>query len=86
MGAHYREHRAEDLFLVDPHVFRHIVEQAAAHIKTVLIALHLEAAAIDRELGAFLDTDLDIILDAIEGCLGHQRTVIRGGVDRRTDL
>jgi len=49
--------------------FRHIVEQAATHVKTVLIALHLEASAVDRELGAFLDTDLDIILDAIEAAL-----------------
>src|SRR4030081_1509720 len=72
--AHHREHRSKNLFLVDPHVFRHIVEQAAAHVKTVLIALHLEVSAIDSESCALLDADLDIVLDAIERVPGHQRT------------
>src|ERR1700712_3109195 len=46
VSAHYREHRTEDFFLVDAHVLGDVVEQAAAHVKTVLIALHLEAASI----------------------------------------
>src|ERR1700730_10161468 len=29
-GAHDREHRPEDFFLVDPHLRRHLVEEAAA--------------------------------------------------------
>jgi hypothetical protein len=33
LGAHDREHRPEDLFLVDLHVGRHVVEQAAAEKK-----------------------------------------------------
>ena len=71
MRAHHREHRAEDFFLVDPHVLGDVVEQTTAHIESVLIALHLEATAIHRELRALLDADVDIILDAIEGVLCH---------------
>ncbi len=60
--AHHRKHGPEDLFLVDAHVGRHLVEQAAAHVVAVLVALHGEAAAVDHELGAFLDADIDITL------------------------
>src|SRR5262249_10708843 len=31
LGPHYAEYRAEDLLLVDAHVRRHFIEQAAAH-------------------------------------------------------
>ena len=61
LGAHHREHGAENLFLVDAHVGLHLVEQAAAHEVAVLVALELEVAAIDHELGAFLDADVDIV-------------------------
>src|SRR3546814_1818874 len=40
LGAHHREHRSEDLFLVDIHVGGHKVEQAATDEEAVLIALH----------------------------------------------
>src|SRR5258708_27111419 len=86
VGAHYRQHRTEDLLLVDPHVLCDIVEQAPAHIKTVLGDLHPEIAAVDRERGAFLDADLDIILDAIKRLPGHQRTIVGGWIDRSSDL
>src|ERR1700676_2652876 len=76
MRAHHREHRAKNLLLVDPHVLGHVVEQAAAHIEPVLIALHFEVTAVDREGSAFLDADLDGILDAVERLTRHQRTVI----------
>src|SRR4029079_1875784 len=49
-GAHHREHRTEDLFLVDAHVLGYVVEQRAAEEEAVLIALHLEATAVDLEL------------------------------------
>ena len=39
-----------------------LVEQAAAHEEAVLVALQLEAASIDLELGAFLDPELDVAL------------------------
>src|SRR3954464_4623719 len=47
-SSHHREARAKNLFLVDPHVLRDVVEQAAAHVKPVLVALHFEAAAVHR--------------------------------------
>src|SRR5690606_42136032 len=39
LGAHDRENRAKDFFLVDAHVLGHMVEQAAAHVEAVFIAL-----------------------------------------------
>jgi hypothetical protein len=48
--ADHGEHRAEDLVLVDPHVLGDVVEQAAADEEAVLVALHLEVAAVDDEL------------------------------------
>src|SRR5439155_7245921 len=55
LGAHHREHGAENFLLVDAHYGRDLVEQAAAHEEAVLVALHLEAAAIDPQFRAFLD-------------------------------
>src|SRR6266849_10137073 len=49
LGPHHTNHRAENLFLVDPHVRRHLVEQAAAHEVAVLIALQFESAGIEDE-------------------------------------
>src|SRR5579883_2074582 len=46
MRANDRQHRAEDLLLVDAHVLGDVIEQAAAEIEAVLVALHLEAAAV----------------------------------------
>ena len=43
-----------------------MVEQASAHEVAVLVALQLEAAAIDNELGAFLDAEIDVALDLLE--------------------
>src|SRR3954468_24855733 len=45
--AHDRQHRAENLFLVDRHVGRDVVEQRAAQEVAVLVALHPEAAAVN---------------------------------------
>jgi len=53
-GADDRQHRTEDLFRVDAHVLGHLIEQAAADVETVLVALHREATAVDQQLGAFL--------------------------------
>src|SRR5258708_8334579 len=86
VGAHHREHRSENLFLVHAPVLGDAVDQAAAHVEAVFIALHLEAAAIDREFGAFLDADLDIILDSLQRRFGHQRTEISGWIGRQSDL
>src|SRR6266849_3130420 len=66
LSPHHAEHRAENLFFVDAHVRRHLVEQAAAHEVAVLIALQLESAAIDDELGAFLHAHVDITFDLVE--------------------
>ncbi len=46
-----------------------MVEQAAADEIAVLVALELEVAAVDDELGAFLDTAVDQTLDAGLGFL-----------------
>ena len=55
-------------------------------IEAVLVALHLEAAAVDDELGAFLDADIDVGLHLVELGLGHHRAVVGAGVGRGADL
>src|SRR3546814_6461169 len=62
LGAHHAQHRAKDLFLVDLHRRLDVVEQAAAHEIAVLVALQLEPAAVDHQLGAFADAMVDIAL------------------------
>ena len=64
LGAHDRQDGAEDLLAPDRHVRRHPVEQAAADVEPVLVALHGEAAPVHDELGALLDPLVDIAFDA----------------------
>jgi hypothetical protein len=45
---------------MDAHLGLDLVEQAAAEEKALLVLLQFEAAAVDDELGAFLDTEIDI--------------------------
>jgi hypothetical protein len=42
-----------------------VVEQQPPTIEAVLVALQLEAAAVDHQLGAFLDADVDVALDLV---------------------
>src|SRR4029077_9072415 len=59
-AAHDRQDRPEDLLLVDPHLGLDLVKHAAAEEEAVLITLQFEVAAVDGELGALLDPELDI--------------------------
>ena len=86
LGAHHREHRPEDLLLVDAHLGLHFVEEAAAHVEAVLVALHLEVAPVDDELGALLHADIDVGAHLIEVRLGDERAEVGGGVGRGADL
>ena len=84
--AHHRQDRAEDLFLVDAHVRRHMVEEAAAEIIAVLIALHLEAAPIDRQRRAFRNADVHIAAHPLQRLRRHQRAIVGGRVRGGADL
>ena len=65
--AHARQHRAEDLFLVDLHRRRDVVEQRAAGEEAVLVARRPScAAAVDDQRRAFGDAGRDVALDALE--------------------
>ena len=86
VGARHREHRPEDLFLVDLHVGGDVVEQRAAEEVAVLIALQLEAAAIDHQLGAFGDAGIDIALHLVVMLLGHQRAHLGFRIGAGADL
>src|SRR5262249_56986469 len=83
---HDREHRAEDFLLINAHLGRHLVEQAAAHEEAALVALQLEAATVDLELGAFLKAEIDVALDLVEMRLGDHRPVVGLWIGRRSDL
>ena len=86
LGAHHREHRPENFLLVDAHYGRDLVEQAAAHEEAVLVALHLEAAAVDPQFRTFLDAELDIAFHLVELRARDHRAVIGRGIGRGSDL
>src|SRR5262249_60540532 len=65
---------------------RDLVEQAAAHEEAALVALQLEAAAVDLELGAFLDAEVDVAPDLVEMGFGDERAVVGLRVARWPDL
>ena len=52
----------------------------------VLVALQLEAAAVDHELGAFLDAEIDVAPDLVEMRARHHRAVVGLRVGRGPDL
>ena len=52
----------------------------------VLVTLQLEAAAVDQELGAFLDAEIDIAFDLFQMRPRDHRAVIGLRVGRRSDL
>src|ERR1700736_6556467 len=66
LRPHHREHRPENLLLVDAHGRLDLVKQTAAHEIAVLIALQVEAAAVDRELGALLYAEIDVVFDLVQ--------------------
>ena len=86
LSARNLEDRPEDFVLVRFHAGAHMVEQRAAHIETVFVALQLEAAAVDHQLGAFLEAHLDIGSDLVAMRCRHQWTVIRFRIGGRSDF
>ena len=85
LGAHHRKHRPENLLLVDRHMGLDLVEQAAADEVAVLVALQLEAAAVDHQLGAFLDAGVDIAAHLVEQLPGDHGAVVGLVVGGRPD-
>jgi hypothetical protein len=56
-----------------------VVEQGATDKISVLIALHLEAAAVDDKLGALAFASIDIAAHFLVVLLGNQRTISASG-------
>ena len=85
-GPHHREDRAEDLLAIDAHLGAHMVEQAAAHVEAVLIALHDEVAPVHLELGALVDADGHIVAHPLQRLAGDQWPEIGIRIGGRADL
>ena len=83
--AHDRQHRAEDLLFVDAHVGLDLVEHRAAHEEAVLVALQFQAAAVDDELGAFLDAEIDVGAHLVVMRLCDERPHFGGGIGPRSN-
>src|SRR5689334_14411731 len=60
--ADHLQHGPEDLVLVGLHIRRHVIEEGRADEEAFLMALQLEPAAVDDELGALVDAHLDVVL------------------------
>ena len=80
------QHGAEDFVLIGRHVRLDAVEQRTAEIIAVLVTLHLEAAAIDDKLRAFLHALVDIIHHLLAMRGGDERAVRSFGIVGRADL
>ncbi len=74
---------------------RHVVEQGRADEEAVLVTLQREAAAVDDQLGAFIDAHLDVALDRAPCGRADHRAVVglvigatpdRKAADRRDQL
>ena len=76
-NTHTRQYRAKNFFFVNAHVGGDLVEQRAAHPKTLVAArtglCALEATSIHQQLGAFTHTLCDVAADAIQRGLGDDR-------------
>ncbi|MPL73124.1 hypothetical protein SDC9_18917 [bioreactor metagenome] len=70
---HRRQHRPEDLLAVDVHLGGDVVEERRADVEAVLVALDLQAAAIDDERRALLDARADQPVDPVLRLLGDDR-------------
>ncbi len=86
MHTHYRQHRTEDLFLVDRHIRLDVVEQRAADIEAVLMAGYGMTAAIGDQRRALLHTLGDIAFDLGLVRTGHQRAHLGIGLHAVADL
>ena len=73
VGADHLEDGAENLFLIGAHAGGDMVEQGGADEEAFLMALQREAAAVDHQLGAFIDAGLNPVFDLL---------LVRGGDDR----
>ena len=62
--AHHHQHRPEDFLAIDLHRRRHAVEQATTEEEAVLVARHLEAAAVDHQARAFGHAGVDVVDDS----------------------
>ena len=64
---------------------RDVVEQAGADEEALLVALQLEAAAVDDQLGALVDADLDVVARPCRCARGDHRAVMGLGVGGDAD-
>ena len=85
-ASYHREHRAEDLFLVDLHVGLDLVEQTAADEVAFFVALQLQTATVHGQFGAFLDAGVHVAGDPLQGLLGDQRPHLGFRIAVRADL
>ena len=63
----------------------HMVEEGRADEEAFLMALQLEAAAVDDQLGAFVDAHLDVAFDPLLVRAADHRAVMGVGIGRDAD-
>jgi len=96
LGAHYTQHGAKDLLLVDFHVGRHVVEQAAAEMKALFMALRMKRCAdygvrssnatVESASNATISRSFDLIRDStscVEQLPIRSRITLGGGPNIR---
>ena len=76
LGAHDREHGAEDLLFVNAHIGGDVVEERTADVKAFLVALHREAAAVDDKARAFRDAHVDVAFHLLEVLRRDERSEV----------
>ena len=86
LHPHDAQHRAKDFLLVNHHARFDVVKQAGAQKVAVLMAGHLDAAAVYQQGGALGDALVDVALDLFKMRLADQRTHVVAGVGARAHL
>ncbi|ATZ28652.1 hypothetical protein SLAV_34405 [Streptomyces lavendulae subsp. lavendulae] len=79
-GADHRQDGAEDLFPVHAHLRGDAVEEGGSGEETVLVPGEGEVAPVDDEFGPFVDADVHVAADPVEGVPADQRSEVGLGV------
>ena len=86
LGPQQHQHRTEHLVAVDRHLGRDAVEQRRADPEALLVAGHLEPAAVAAQLGALLDAGVDRARHPVARGAGDQRAHLAAVLGARADL
>src|SRR5689334_6168464 len=85
LGTDHLQDGPENLVLVGLHARLHVIEEGRADEEAFLVTLEHEAPAVDDQLGALVDAQLNILFDPLLVRLADDGAVVRIRVGRDSD-